>query len=54
MVCPYWSAARTSERFEAIKDDLSATQHIATLPKPFRIDDLATAIDGLLAEASRR
>jgi CheY-like chemotaxis protein len=39
---------------EAIQDDLAATQHIATLTKPFRIDALIAAIDGLLAEVSPR
>ena len=34
--------------------DLEADQHVASLVKPFSIDDLIAAIDGLLAEAAPR
>ena len=37
-----------------LEDDLEADQHVASLIKPFSIDDLTTAIDGLLAEAANR
>jgi CheY-like chemotaxis protein len=39
---------------EAVADDLAATRHISTLTKPFQIDALIAAIDGLLAEVSPR
>jgi CheY-like chemotaxis protein len=42
------------QALEAVADDLAATRHIATLTKPFHIDALIAAIDGLLAEASPR
>jgi CheY-like chemotaxis protein len=48
LVCSADSAA-----LEAIKDQLAATQHVATLTKPFRIDALTAAIDRLLAEVAR-
>ena len=34
--------------------DLEADQHVASLMKPFSIDDLTAAIDSLLAEAAPR
>ena len=42
---------------QALKDletDLAADQHVGKLVKPFGIDDLVAAIDGLLAEAAPR
>jgi CheY-like chemotaxis protein len=39
---------------EAVADDLAATRHFATLTKPFHIEALTAAIDGLLAEVSPR
>jgi CheY-like chemotaxis protein len=36
-----------------LKADLAATHHVATLTKPFEIDELTSAIDGLLAGAVR-
>lgn len=38
----------------AIRDDLDAMHHVATLSKPFGIDDLTTAIERLLAEGAAR
>jgi CheY-like chemotaxis protein len=38
----------------ALEDDLERIQHVDTLIKPFSIDDLVTAIDGLLAESASR
>jgi CheY-like chemotaxis protein len=37
-----------------LEQDLAADQHVASLVKPFSIDDLIAAIDGLLAEAAPR
>ena len=37
-----------------IRDDLDDTQHVATLTKPFKIDDLTGALDRLLAEGASR
>ena len=37
-----------------LEDDLEGDQHVASLIKPFSIDDLTTAIDSLLAEAANR
>lgn len=37
-----------------LEDDLEADQHVASLIKPFSIDDLTAAIDSLLAEAAPR
>ena len=37
-----------------LEDDLESDQHVASLIKPFSIDDLTAAIDGLLAEAAPR
>lgn len=37
-----------------ISDELDDTHHVATLSKPFGIDDLTTAIDTLLAEGASR
>ncbi|HJP72153.1 MAG TPA: response regulator [Candidatus Limnocylindria bacterium] len=39
---------------EAIREDLAATRAVATLVKPFNLDDLIAAVDGLLAEGQRR
>jgi CheY-like chemotaxis protein len=38
----------------ALEDDLQSDQHVASLVKPFSIDDLIGAIDSLLAEAAPR
>jgi CheY-like chemotaxis protein len=38
----------------ALEDDLERLQHVDTLIKPFSIDDLIVAIDGLLAESASR
>lgn len=38
----------------AVEEDLKASQHVATLTKPFSIDDLRATIDQLLAEAAPR
>jgi CheY-like chemotaxis protein len=37
-----------------LKGDLAGTRHVATLPKPFGIDELIDTIDRLLAEAASR
>jgi CheY-like chemotaxis protein len=37
-----------------LEGDLESDQHVASLVKPFSIDDLIGAIDGLLAEAAPR
>ncbi len=37
-----------------LEADLEADQHVASLIKPFSIDDLTAAIDALLAEAAPR
>ena len=37
-----------------LEQDLAADQHVASLLKPFSIDDLTGAIDALLAEAAPR
>jgi CheY-like chemotaxis protein len=37
-----------------LESDLEADQHVASLLKPFSIDDLIAAIDRLLAEAAPR
>lgn len=37
-----------------LEEDLEAGQHVGSLVKPFSIDDLTAAIDGLLAEAAPR
>jgi two-component system, chemotaxis family, chemotaxis protein CheY len=37
---------------EAIKADMAASHHVATLAKPFAIDELIEAIDGLLADVA--
>lgn len=42
------------EALKAIAADLAAMPRVATLAKPFRIDDLTAVIDRLLAETSRR
>ena len=39
---------------QALESDLAKTQHVASLVKPFGIDDLIGAIDELLAEATAR
>jgi CheY-like chemotaxis protein len=39
---------------EALEADLEGDQHVASLVKPFSIDDLTGAIDSLLAEAAPR
>ena len=49
LVCSADAAA-----LEALKEDLTATRHVGTLTKPFRIDALTEAIDSLLAEAASR
>ena len=49
LVCSADAAA-----LEALKEDLTATRHVGTLTKPFRIDALTEAIDELLAEAASR
>lgn len=36
----------------ALERELEETQHVASLVKPFGIDELTRAIDGLLAEAA--
>jgi CheY-like chemotaxis protein len=38
----------------ALEEDLEGLQHVDTLIKPFSIDDLIVAIDGLLAESASR
>lgn len=38
----------------ALEGNLEGDQHVASLIKPFSIDDLTAAIDGLLAEAAPR
>ena len=38
----------------ALEVDLEGLQHVDTLVKPFSIDDLSVAIDGLLAESTAR
>jgi len=37
-----------------LEEDLAGDQHVASLAKPFSIDDLTGAIDALLAEAAPR
>jgi CheY-like chemotaxis protein len=39
---------------KAIEEDLDTKQHVGTLVKPFSIDELTGAIDGLLAEGAAR
>lgn len=50
---PVLVCSADTEPLEAIKDDLAATRHVATLTKPFPIDALAASIDGLLAQVAR-
>lgn len=38
----------------ALEADLEKTQHVASLVKPFSIDDLIAAIDELLAQGAQR
>jgi len=40
------------QALEALEQDLEVTRNVRKLEKPFRIDDLTDAIDGLLAEAA--
>lgn len=42
----------TADRWglEAVQDELNAMERIAVLPKPFSIDELYAAIDGLLED----
>ena len=51
---PILICSADTQALEAIKDDLAATRHVATLTKPFDIDALTASIDGLLAEVARR
>ena len=51
---PILICSADTDALEAIKDDLAATRHVATLTKPFHIDALTASIDGLLAEVARR
>ncbi len=39
---------------KTLEEDLDETRHVATLTKPFSIDDLTSKIDGLLAEGAAR
>lgn len=39
---------------QELEKDLEADQHVASLVKPFSIDELTTTIDSLLAEAANR
>jgi CheY-like chemotaxis protein len=39
---------------EAIDEDLRTKHHVATLVKPFGVDDLIASIDALLAESAAR
>ena len=42
------------DALQSLEADLEGTQHVASLVKPFSIDDLLAAIDELLAEAAPR
>jgi CheY-like chemotaxis protein len=42
------------QALQSVEGDLKSTQHVGSLIKPFSIDDLVAAIDGLLAEAATR
>jgi CheY-like chemotaxis protein len=42
------------QALQSVEGALDATQHVGSLMKPFSIDDLVAAIDGLLAEAATR
>jgi len=42
------------DALQSVEADLEGTQHVASLVKPFSIDDLLASIDELLAEATPR
>lgn len=51
---PILVCSADTEALEALEEDLTATRHVGTLTKPFRIDALTEAIDALLAEAASK
>lgn len=51
---PILVCSADTEALEALEEDLTATRHVGTLTKPFRIDALTEAIDSLLAESASK